>query len=159
MAEGRLNLRQIKNMPIKNLVYILGDDDPGAFEVLARLLNDSNPNAIMSILALDAYGIYGINIWILFSKCCNCDYERFNKTMRLFRSELISRRQVMENINRDEPITFIDDSLSFDGYMAQSDDISDPELYMQSINRQADSYRQRNEMYENELAGLGTGKK
>ncbi len=60
-----------------DIIYKMSECNPGAMSALMDMLtpNDIDPDNIMgglgAILLLDSYGIYGTNIYILYSDICN----------------------------------------------------------------------------------------
>lgn len=68
----RIELRDNKS----DIIVKMCDGNPGAMNVLTQLLYSNMPiDGLSLILMLDSIGIYGTDIYVLYSDICNCDID------------------------------------------------------------------------------------
>jgi len=65
---------------VKDLIFIMSEENPGALSVLYKLLE--NPMGITDILHLDDMNIRGSQIWVGYKDHCYEDIEKFRDSIR-----------------------------------------------------------------------------
>ena len=84
---------------ISYLVFLELEDEP-LFETYLR--------------QIDALDLIGDKLYKLYHYCCKEDKKIFFETMRLFRLGVFSKEEIHENLNKEEPVPFIDGSVTYD---------------------------------------------
>ena len=84
---------------ISYLVFLELEDEP-LFETYLR--------------QIDALDLIGDKLYKLYHYCCKEDKKIFFETMRLFRFGVFSKEEIHENLNKEEPVPFIDGSITYD---------------------------------------------
>ena len=83
-----------------------------SYIVLLELENE--PLFEMYLRQIDALDLIGDKLYKLYHNCCKEDKKIFFETMRLFRLGVFTTEEIHENLNKDEPIPFIDGSITYD---------------------------------------------
>ena len=93
-----------------DIVVKMSDGNPGAMNVLVSLLDPENtsidPDNIMGalgpILHLDSFGIYGTDIYVLYSDICNQNIAKFIAVIRSAPIGLFSRDILKDACHRQD---------------------------------------------------------
>jgi hypothetical protein len=90
------------NMSTKDMLITLGEGNPGALTVLVNMLSRNEEidpqaalGAINGALQLDAYGIYGSDIWILFKDICKQSMVHMLAVLRAVQMGQLSERTLL----------------------------------------------------------------
>lgn len=133
------------NMKLSEMVYEMSEGNEEAANVCMQLItNKANPNGMLQLMILDKYGIYGEKISKLFNKCCERSLEEFKATVRMLQFEEIPKELFLQNLERSEPLNFLDKGIFFKGYDVYHDEIEDIDAFDESMKKHADSYMLRN---------------
>lgn len=103
------NTNIAENINKINLVLEICDESPEAMEIVMHMINSFNGR--MNIYLCEALGIRGIKLYKLYNDCCNQDYDKFNRTLTLFRYRIYNQKEIQTNLELAEAIPFIDDNI------------------------------------------------
>lgn len=93
-----------------DVVVKMSDGNPGAMNAIVGLLKPENANidpddimgSLGSILKLDSFGIYGTDIYVLFSDICNRNIAKFIAVIRATDMGLFSRDTLKDASHRQD---------------------------------------------------------
>jgi len=97
-----MSIIELTDTPMDMMVK-MSQGNPGAATVLGRLFSeepaidkDSALPSIGSILALDTYGVYGSDIWVLYKDKCGVDIRKLVMLLRACQLGFISQERIKE---------------------------------------------------------------
>lgn len=101
----RINL----NDSVVDAAVELADGNPGAISVIMQLIADKNDpdgfaGGLGNLLSLDAHGIYGSNIWVLFKNVCGQSILNMVIVLRAVQLGLYSERDLWICIDNCTPL-------------------------------------------------------
>ena len=84
----------------------MAEGNPGALTCMIEMIN-SYESALEDIEYLERLEIYGSKIYMLWNDCCGRDIAKLRKTLKYFKSGIITKSEIHENLNRIRAIPFI----------------------------------------------------
>lgn len=98
-------------MTALDVIVALADGNPGATEVMFRMLKDNQAidpdsalGAIGAIMSLDTHRIYGSRIWMLYKDVCGQDIVKTIGVIRAVQLGLVSERVLNAAIDGSEQL-------------------------------------------------------
>ena len=125
-----------EDMSYSDIMLCLSGGLPQSYAVLLKVREMDK--YIFVIKELDYFDIIGDRIYKLFHYCCNDDLNILDETMMLFRFGAFSQDEIINNLETDEPIPFIDSSINYED--VDNDKIS---MYKNYIFKTRESYYRR----------------
>ena len=101
------------------------DKDMNLYEMINNITNDDYiknvlvdnidyPRLDISLLTLDYYGIVDDYLSYFYLFACNNDTKKFFYTITIFRLGIFSKEEILNNLESDNIIPFIDDTITVD---------------------------------------------
>lgn len=100
------NTRITADMSVIDALMAMSDGNSGAVICMCQMLM-LDPISCLDILLLDTMGIYGFDIFKLWSNCCNRDMDKLMETIQAFREGKFTEEEIHENLARRYPKPFI----------------------------------------------------
>lgn len=98
----------------KEIFLIMSEGNPSALMILREMMK--TPKGLMDIYLLDHKDIRGSRIHMLYSDCCDCNHDKFDRTLLMIRSGVFTQEEINHNLGgRSFGLSFIDDSIEIDG--------------------------------------------
>lgn len=93
------------NMSIVDAITELSEGNPGAINVMVRLLREAeaiDPDSVFGasgpLMNMDSFGVYGSKIWVLFKDVCGSNLRTLILLLRSVQLGFIDRSQLKEHI-------------------------------------------------------------
>lgn len=97
------------NDTVLDAIVKMSEGNPGGMNVLVELLQHGKKwhglDGIMLVLHLDKMGVYGSNLWLLYSDCCKRDINLVERVLRAHQLGIISEEDVWNHIENSIPFT------------------------------------------------------
>lgn len=105
----------LKIMEFKHvdMAFAMSEGNPKALAVVLSLMK--NLYGMMGLILCDIANIRGMELYTIYTKCCDRDPYKFERTSALIKTEVFTKEQVRRNIYSDNPIPFIDENIVIDG--------------------------------------------
>lgn len=116
MNNGRIT----SGMSIISVIRILTDKNREASTIITGMLK--NEGAKQYYLMLDSMDIRGSKISKLFNDCCGNDRHKYSRTLMMIEYGTFTQEEIHGNLNLNDAIPFIDDSLKTEGIPAYGQD-------------------------------------
>ncbi|MBR6688711.1 MAG: hypothetical protein IKL68_01690 [Clostridia bacterium] len=98
--------RLTSDMNMTDMLLVMSEGNSGAMICIALMMK-YDPMALVDILALDAIGIYGTKLYMLWNDCCGRDLEKMKQTIAAFNEGKFTEKEIHENLSRDYAKPFI----------------------------------------------------
>lgn len=99
---------------LKDALDIMSYGDKEIYEVLKCLIR--RPRGYTDLRVLDNLNIRGPRIITFFTKCCDSNEGKIERTIAMFmEDDLFTAEEIQENVNSQNPIPFIDESKNPEG--------------------------------------------
>lgn len=98
---GRLVIRMDEKMRIKlnsntkEIILNMSEGNPGAMTACIELIRSGD---IESLLDCDMLGLYGSELYMLWSDCCDRDLVKMAKVLRMVRAEKITKKEFWRRV-------------------------------------------------------------
>ena len=101
------------NMSTIDMCMEMSEGNPGAIQVISQMMYD--PRNFMDIFLCDSLNIRGSKLYMLNSDCCGRNFDKFSRTLKMFRYGVYSLEEIHGNLDLVRAIPFIDDSIVIEG--------------------------------------------
>ncbi len=100
-----------ENMNYDDMMICLSGNLKNSYEVLKRLKKIDR--FYMILRELDYFDIIGDKIYKLFHFCCDDNIYNLDETMMLFRFGAFSKEEILDNLRKENPISFLDKDIFY----------------------------------------------
>lgn len=107
----------------QQIVGAMSENSPGAAILVAKMLD--NTDLIDDILLLDDLNIYGTKLYNLYCVSSRSNVNNFFTTLKLLRTGKFDLSLVHENLNSENILPLLDDSINDERISLSDDDIVD----------------------------------
>ncbi len=97
---------------IEELILEVSEDNENLFYILLSLKDEER--IYLNLLTCKNLGITGDRLYKLYSLCSNYNYYKLIDTIMMFRFGIYSKEEIDENLDKNDPIEFIDDSIKYE---------------------------------------------
>ena len=101
------------NMSITEVVMTMSGGNPSVMAVIVKMLE--KPAGMLDILMLDSLDIRGTQLYMLCNDCCDCNPDKFRRTLMMIRCGTFTQEQIHANLKRWRALPFMDESIEIDG--------------------------------------------
>ena len=95
------------------MAFAMSSGNPKALAVVMELIHSQY--GMMGLLLCDIANIRGMELYTLYTKCCDRNPFIFERTSAMLKTEVFSKEQFRRNIYSDNPIPFIDYDIKIEG--------------------------------------------
>lgn len=105
----------LKIMEFKHvdMAFAMSEGNPKALAIVLSLMK--NLYGMMGLILCDIANIRGMELYTLYTKCCDRNPFIFERTSAMLKTEVFSKEQFRRNIYSDNPIPFIDYDIKIEG--------------------------------------------
>ncbi len=100
-------------MAIEEMLDKMSEENPGARVLLSRLAQRTDGKVKIDICK--SLELKGDKLYKIYVKCCDRDFTKFNRTLTAIVEGYISIDDTFKNLDLDQPIPFLDDSIPYEG--------------------------------------------
>lgn len=98
---------------LTNMAFAMSQGNPIALSSVLELMHTKY--GMMGLILCDLSNIRGMELHLLYKKCCDRNPYKFERTSSMINNKVFSEEQVRRNIYSNNPIPFIDDDINVEG--------------------------------------------
>ena len=99
--------RITEEMSTSDAITVMCEGNTGAIACVAQMINEDPFIGFLDLVLLDILGIYGSKIDMLWNDSCECNMEKFKKTLQIFREGNFSEEEIHKNLSQVRAKPFI----------------------------------------------------